>query len=224
MLDSTRAEAIFTDIRVQWDYAEADVKLAEQTCGKIVTPAIKELRYAGRRLVDALNEAYGTGDEAAITALLEDARFNCHCARHDAVDAAVGKMAADLEIMINKLGYEAVLKAYPEFPEFFSSLRDTQEKIARSRRDRANRQAIYESIENADLPQLVAGFGRVRTCEPIMKEFATKAKLVRWGSVAGFAIAFATLALDFFGVIEVGPTKSANEGQVEISSEAVRDQ
>jgi hypothetical protein len=43
-------------IRAEWDKAEADVKLAEQVGHKIVLPSIKELRYAGRRLVEVLTK------------------------------------------------------------------------------------------------------------------------------------------------------------------------
>ena len=39
----------------EWDKAESIIKLAEQVSGEIVFPSINELRYAGRRISEALS-------------------------------------------------------------------------------------------------------------------------------------------------------------------------
>ena len=54
--------------------AEKDIKIAEQIGDQVVFPSIKELRYAGRRIVDALQALSKSEDAAKVTALLEDAR------------------------------------------------------------------------------------------------------------------------------------------------------
>jgi len=89
----------------EWNRAEADIKTAEMGVHSIVIPSVKELRYGGRRVIDALMEIArnpNNADNTRIKALLDDAHFDCHRARHDAIDAA--KIAADLEIMTAKLG------------------------------------------------------------------------------------------------------------------------
>ena len=116
---------ILAAIQKEWNRAEEDIKTAELVVNKIVLPSIKELRYAGRRVIDALMiitaNPHGA-DEGQIRSLLDDAKFDCHRARHDAIDAATSKIAIDLEIMVSKLGYHAILPAYPDFPQLYQNL------------------------------------------------------------------------------------------------------
>ena len=48
-------EARIASICAEWDRAEKYIKLAEQIGGKVVFPAVAELRYAGRRIIEALH-------------------------------------------------------------------------------------------------------------------------------------------------------------------------
>ena len=218
MFGEPEAKDMFADIRKEWDQAEQDIKLGEQICTKIITPAIKELRYAGRRLVDALNEHSEKGWNDKVRAFLEDARFNCLRARHDAVDAAIGMMAADVETMLKKLGHEAVLKVCPDFAKFWTELKLVQEKIANSREDRDNRSAIYETIENTDLKSLSTQFSTIQTCEPLMKGIATRQKIINRASwffgIAGLVVG----ALSLVGTFSA----SADNLRLPISEEIAR--
>ncbi|MCX7899848.1 MAG: hypothetical protein N2444_07180 [Methylocystis sp.] len=155
-------------ICAEWDKAEEDIKLAELVCSDVVNPAIKELRYAGRRIVDAIQCMDSGGTDEDIQGFLNDAKFDCYRARHDAIDVATAKMAKDIEIMVRKIKYDAILKSYPKFPELYGSLNVLRTKIARSRKQRQNREAIYSSIENVDMPELVELFQNLRGCEPMM--------------------------------------------------------
>ena len=85
--------SLFADIQREWNAAEESIKRSEQIALDVSIPAISELRYAGRRLVDAMDIAQNGGNAQKVTAVLEDARFCCHRARHDAVDAALSKIA-----------------------------------------------------------------------------------------------------------------------------------
>jgi hypothetical protein len=141
--------AILKSIQDEWNKAEEDIKTAEMVVQNIVIPAIKELRYGGRRVIDVLMAITGNPenpDHDRITALLDDARFDCHRARHDAIDAATAKIAADLEIMVEKLGCESILPAFPSFPSLYRNLTDIRDQICKSRRNRDNREAIYSVI------------------------------------------------------------------------------
>lgn len=128
---STHKE-ILADIASKWDQAEEAIKLAEQVTHSVTYPAIAELRYAGRRIVDVLNEIANSNEEARIAELLHDAKFDCLRARHDATDAAASKIALDLEIMRKKLGYNAILKTCPDFAAFTNLLVHINEKSHRS--------------------------------------------------------------------------------------------
>jgi hypothetical protein len=48
--------ALLRAIQDEWNRAETDIKTAELVVNNIVIPSVKELRYAGRRIVDALAE------------------------------------------------------------------------------------------------------------------------------------------------------------------------
>jgi len=162
---------LLKSIQDEWNKAEGDIKTAEMVVHSIVIPSIKELRYAGRRVIDALMVIAGdqeNPDHDRIKSLLDDACFDCHRARHDAIDAATAKIAADLEIMVEKLGYESILPAFPAFPSLYQNLTDIREKICKSRSDRDNRDAIYSTIETIDFRGLVASFNQMRGCEAIM--------------------------------------------------------
>ncbi|GAA0757115.1 hypothetical protein FHS52_000383 [Erythromicrobium ramosum] len=88
-------EEILTEIASEWGVAEEEIKLAEQIHHKVVLPAIKELRYAGRRLADALGAIARGAPATEVKDLIADARFRCHCARHDVIDASLLKIAID---------------------------------------------------------------------------------------------------------------------------------
>jgi hypothetical protein len=104
-------------ILAEWDSAEEAIKLAEQVNQKVVFPSIKELRYAGRRLVEALSLINSEGPDDEISALFNDAQFNCLRARHDAIDVATAKIALDLETALKKLGPKAILETFPKFSD-----------------------------------------------------------------------------------------------------------
>lgn len=194
-------KGILADISAEWDQAERDIKLAEQVCGEVVTPSIKELRYAGRRIVDALNEIASGGDEERVRPFLQDAKFNCHRARHDAIDVAISKIAVTLELISNKLGYEAILKVYPDFSTFWDQFSGTKEKIVESRANRENRESIYASIENIQFQDLVREFGKIQRYEPIMKAIAKKDKIAKWSGYAFGGIGIIGVIFTIIGFI-----------------------
>jgi hypothetical protein len=177
----------------EWDKAETVIKLAEQVSGKIVFPSINELRYAGRRISEALSCIARGDDPKKIEALLRDAQFDCLRARHDAIDASTSKIAADIDVMSQKLRYEAILVAFPRFADLSRNLRDVRKKIVQSRGDRDNRDKIYAVISAADLPKLVDEYNALRDAEPIMRSMARRQRVER--VLTRFALAIALLAL-----------------------------
>lgn len=187
-------------IQVEWNKAEEAIKLSEQLGLEVSIPSISELRYAGRRIVDALDLAQNGGDDTKIRALLEDARFCCHRAQHDAIDSAMAKIAIDLDDLTTRLGFEAVLDAYPEFREFYGDFTVSRSKIAASRKNREDRNAIYEAITAVDLPNLVTRFDRLMAVRPIAKRSAFKRRL---GTVGGVITLIAIILTAFFAGLVV---------------------
>lgn len=187
-------------VRAEWDKAEQDVKTAELVCSKVVLPAIKELRYAGRRIVDALRCIEEDKLEEAKDFLC-DARFDCMRARHDAIDVATAKMAIDIDIMIKKLGYDCILPACANFPTIVSELTEIRIKISKSRGDRANREMIYSSIESVDFPSMVQSFQRMKASERIMRSLASKGRKNDFIGYVGAIAGIVGVALGIAGII-----------------------
>lgn len=186
---------ILAEIAREWDKADKDIKYAEQVCQKITLSSIFELRYAGRRIIDALNGIAADADLEGVTLLLQEAKFDCHRARHDAIDAATSKIALDIDTMGRKLGYNAILKVYPNFADFRTLLSGIRKKIAQSRGDRQNREKIYAFIEENELEGLVDKFDEIQEAEPIMKALAKRERLISLISVAGIVISVISIAV-----------------------------
>ena len=182
----------FARICNEWDKAEKDIKLAEQVSHKVVFPSIKELRYAGRRIVEALNGLNDDATDDDIQKLLEDAEYDCHRARHDAIDAATAKIAYDIEIAVSKLGYDPILRAFSKFSELRRKLNLVRAKITESRGDRENREAIYSVIEVTDFQEIVDLFAEFQENEPVMKGLA---KSQRRRTALSYSIGIASLIL-----------------------------
>lgn len=166
-------DAILQQIVVDWDKAEQSIKLAEQVDDVIVNPAIYELRYAGRRMVEAFR--CRPDDEDKAIRLMSDAHFDCLRARHDAIDAMTTKMVGYLEAAADTLGPEVVMACFPKFIELYGVLMRIRSKIADARGKREDREAIYQIIHETDLNGSITSlFSDFRTSEKIMMEMAEK--------------------------------------------------
>lgn len=200
MATQQEINAAFSRLRAEWNRAERAIKIAEQVEGQIVNPAIYELRYAGRRIVEAFDLL--ESDPTSALQRLQDAHFDCCRARHDAIDAATSKMAATLDNAQEKLGIDVVMTHFAEFPAMIQSLGEVRDKIAISREKREDRDAIYASIEAVELVGLTAIFSRFRSCEPLMRESAKRnrrqlmgSKIFGWVGVIGLLLTILTILI-----------------------------
>lgn len=189
---------LVASILVEWNRAEEAIKLSEQVGNKVVFPSIKELRYSGRRVVDALAAMLRNEGKDAVVAFFEDARFSCHRARHDAIDVATSTMAVELSATIKRLGHKVVLTAYPEFSSLWAELNEIKTKIAMSRVNRKNRDLIYSTIESVDFPALVAKFNRWQAADALMRELA---KQERRAALRNNLFGYGGLALAVVGLV-----------------------
>jgi hypothetical protein len=167
---------IFAEIQQEWDKAEHCIKLCEQFSKNVNIPSVKELRYAGRRIIDALNDAQQDHVKEDVLKKLNDALFRCHCAQHDAIDVSLDIMALDFDNMEKRLKYPAIVAAYPSFSELYADFASARQLTAKSRGDRRDRQAIYETVTQTNLPELAKKYSALKACKPIMLAFAAKAK------------------------------------------------
>lgn len=197
---------LFSRARDEWNKAEEVLKAGEQICGQTIVPSIKELRYAGRRFVDTHVEFANGLDLEKAKEYINDGIYNCYCAQHDAVDVATAVVASTLAICARKIGYEHILKVFPDFHHIHETLTDVQVKIRVSRADRTNRDAIYDTITAIDLPKMALQYSRFLAAEPIMKSLAAKE---RRGNL--FKNVLTVLALFVAGVAAAAAIYNANQ-------------
>jgi hypothetical protein len=189
-------DALFDTLRAEWNTSEGLVKTAEQVCGEAVIPSIKEFRYAGRRVVEALHESAKGGDLAKAKDFVQDAIFNCHRARHDAIDAATAIMAATLLVAVNKIGYQHILTAFPDFAKLRKELSAVRGKIRLSRENRDDRDAIYISLNSTDFPALMVLYEDYQNAEDIMRSLARnqRREILFLRVTTGLAVAAAVIS------------------------------
>lgn len=182
-------------ICAEWDEAEKAIKLAEQVNGEIINPAIYELRYGGRRIIEAFSLLASDETDSA-KKKLSDAHFDCCRARHDAIDAATSKIVSDLDIALERLGPKAIVECYPDYTSVVTRLGKVRGLVAISRENRDDRDAIYASIQADELPELVEKYREFRASEKMLIAYARSERrnnLIPWViAVAGLLIAAAS--------------------------------
>lgn len=183
----------------EWNKAERAIKSAEQVNKKVINPAVYELRYAGRRFVEAVEQSEVDAQKAL--SLCQDAHFDCCRARHDAIDAITSYVTEVMDLAVKKLGAGIVLDKFPEIKDMNVLLSDMRAKIAKSREERDKRDIIYSAIEADKLSELVPLYERFKQSEPLLMAAATSErralnlyKIFGWG---GLIFAFATLIVTF---------------------------
>lgn len=172
MAELSEFKVLLAEICEEWSKAEADTKAAEQVCEEVIYPSIMELRYAGRRLAQALEVISSGGDARRAHDLLQDAWFNCHRARHDAIDAATSQISITINSAVKNLRHSAVIAAFPDFVHLVTSIQNIRGEIKKSRASQDDRDALYEVIEKSDFPQLLAWFAQFQASESVMIEVA----------------------------------------------------
>ena len=170
MHDLNKFKSAFEDIICEWNSAEKCIKQSEQINHAVVFPAVKELRYAGRQMIDALQLIYKSGDESKISEHLIDAKLGCNRARHDAVDAGISKIAIDLDTMVKRFSPTLIFQMNPNYPDLISLLEIIQKKIVDSREHRADRDAIYTQIEKDEFPKIISLYEVVKPSAAAMQK------------------------------------------------------
>ena len=154
----------------QWNIAERRIKKAEQVRGnEVVTSAIFELRYAGRKIVDALTLALESDvadnslHRESIRRYLDDAFEDCVKAKNDAIDAVLDFVTIWFHEIETELGLEGVTKYFPDFIEQTSKIADIQDLIAELRGDRhGSRDDLYDQIERSGYDDILTLFSKMR--------------------------------------------------------------
>lgn len=143
----------------RWDALEERIKRAEHVRAEVVYPAISELRYAGRRLIDALHLSWKDNptdkDIERFDGYIAEVENNCLRAEHDVVDAVVLFIHRRINQIISEFGLPIVNEYFPLYTAMLSRIKEVDEFIVESREDREKRPDIYTDIYDKHLPQLM---------------------------------------------------------------------
>lgn len=194
-------------IAAQWDKSEGVIKRAELLRSAAVTSAIFELRYAGRRLVDALLVAGGrlldpsrSLEDQFATYLGEVAQF-CLRAQHDAVDAIVCDICGKIDHMERNFGAARIQSIFPDFARLKTRIGDVKALIERSRASRDERIPIYDDIADRSIDEIIDTFRQLEQCDDVLiagiEREDRERRFVQWmfwlsiGSLVGTLISLA---------------------------------
>jgi hypothetical protein len=169
MLDPELDKALRELIK-QWNIAEKRIKKAEQVrAEQVVASAIFELRYAGRKIVDAIEIALATNlssDHDArerVYAYIADATEDCVKAKHDAIDAMMSFVTTWFNRAEDFLTLERIQQFFPDYLKILSTISTIQRNIMESRGDRTRlRDAIYDDIEVAGYDDVLNLYDQMR--------------------------------------------------------------
>ncbi|MEO1038922.1 MAG: hypothetical protein AAFX09_05205 [Pseudomonadota bacterium] len=151
------------DMLDAWNVAEQTMKAAERCHGALIEASVNELRYAGRRIMDAMEnyEAavaapdFEDGEVRGFLTILSEASQFCKRAHHDALDATILYFGTAIEEFEREFGPGLIATHIDEYVEFRSLMRETDELIVQARRNRSqSRDANYAEISERLLPEL----------------------------------------------------------------------
>jgi hypothetical protein len=136
----------------EWDKTEELLKIAEISAKKAMDSAVWELRYAGRRVVDAINGSRDNKSIDEIKTYIDDAIFDCLRARHDAIDACTAYISREIELAVDIYGADKVRSLFPPLDELFGLAAKIADFAVESRKDRTNRDALYRTLQAVNFP------------------------------------------------------------------------
>lgn len=154
-------------ITIEWNKAEELIKLAERVRAEVVMASVNELRYAGRRMVDAWRVAEQLEAKPELKpefeGYVQDALFRCHCACHDAIDATVLFVQMAMDEYEKEFGLAALMRHFPEVADLRASLAEADELIVSSRKDRGKRASEYDKLAVEHLPTIAQIYKKIKS-------------------------------------------------------------
>ena len=143
----------------RWNDVERHMKQVELLRSETIYAAVNELRYAGRKIADALLLISGGKEDAETFAKINEhlviAENYLVNADHDLSDAAILYISLRVKRIIELHGLAKVATCFPEFKELSELLKEAQSTVIQSRGDRQNRIEIYKTLVEKHVPELI---------------------------------------------------------------------
>ena len=153
-----------------WGEAEETIKLFDKLSSEASIPAINELRYAGRRMTNAITAYHdmesGSDKDQEIKRHLTEARENCLKADHDAVDAIVYYIERRLQELENFVGPSRIATFFPKYTEIIRKINQVSENMTKSRNGKKDsREKYYKKIKQDLLPDIIDFYSSITASE-----------------------------------------------------------
>lgn len=176
-----------------WDETERVIKEAEQISQEMVVPAISELRYAGRKLIDYLTAIAQPQKGRDAEEDIIDFYQCCIRARHDSLDAAVGYIIQYLEGLEQEVQPQIIARTIDDYKGFKETLFEVSGKIIGSRQDRPRRIEVYDDILEQVEGEIFPKFTEIRIAK--VDIFSSQASLERRENISSWMTAAASVVM-----------------------------
>ena len=158
-MNDAEIESALTRVSSEWDKAEKLIKAAEFQRSEVVIAAINELRYAGRRLVDAIRVSGPAKSDPErmeeFKRYISETLSFCHRALHDAVDAIILDARLKIGEYEKTFGAELLSQHFPKIYDIRATLSSAEKIIVLSREDRIKRITEYETLASTHVLTLI---------------------------------------------------------------------
>lgn len=149
------------ELSALWNKVELRAKVAEQFNGKTVAAAINEMRYGGRRFVDAVEMMFREcvltdREKEQLSENLYAAKSALINADHDITDSICFVVIKKVNRTIEKHGIEKIRGLIHDFDVGYQTLKDVKQIVQESRETRSLRSANYDKIAKDHLEKLTA--------------------------------------------------------------------
>ncbi len=194
MLFDHKLDRLYKQLIFQWNIAERRIKKAEQVCeNEVIVSAVFELRYAGRKIVDAqlllLDKDWKNDQDEYdnICRFLADAIEDCVKAKHDAIDAMLDFVTIWFKENEKRIGLHRLMEIFPNYIDVTAQISAVQAKIARSREDRVSaRDGLYDEIEIQDYDMMLLLYDKMSISKDRIQRIASRAewmeRILAWGT------------------------------------------
>jgi len=194
MLFDHKLDRLYKQLIFQWNIAERRIKKAEQVCeNEVIVSAVFELRYAGRKIVDAqlllLDKDWKNDQDEYdnICRFLADAIEDCVKAKHGAIDAMLDFVTIWFKENEKRIGLHRLMEIFPNYIDVTAQISAVQAKIARSREDRVSaRDGLYDEIEIQDYDMMLLLYDKMSISKDRIQRIASRAewmeRILAWGT------------------------------------------
>ena len=185
-----------------WNRVERRCKEIEQFNERVVIACINEMRYAGRRIVDALSAQRQGKPEQEIVVDLQIAKNYLINADHDLTDCAILDIHYYIRRLLQHHDQRKIIKHVPEFKDLYPEIALANSIVAKSRETRDQRITEYERLAVDYLPKLMSLIEKLKSHKKIRigDEIKWSLRIITFLGVIGSVASIIGVSLAIWGL------------------------